>query len=508
VRYFRTILVCFGIGIACASLYILTVTPTFTASVQILLNRPNLNGDPTIARLQAQLALDASQIETQIETLRSEEVLGAVVDALDLSARPEFQLRTSFAQWFRSLLTDPAPQADVDTSVPATAESDQAVKSAAALAYLNGGLNIRRIGQSTIIELAFRSSSPQTAAQVSNAIAAAYIRNQLRAKLRLATWDEWLQQRIRDLESQEAQAQEALNTGSLPTGGFPAADARIITAASVPFAKSAPPVRLLIAAGAIFGLAAGIVIAVVRHGLDRTIRAPEQVRDATYLPTFGVLPRCKFAKSPYPDQLPSARHSFSPFSDGVRRIKTALDTSPGGKPRVIGVSGLANNVGATTVSISLAKAFAARDTSVLLIDADIRHRDLSHRAQREMLPGLLDGLESSSNLRDLVVRGLFEDADFMPAGRTSDGEVPNSGDLLGSSSMKSLLETLPYEVIVIDLPPISELPDAQAIAPLLDAFIAVVEYGRTTSGELTRGLQSINCKSSLTLGVVINKAER
>ena len=73
------------------------------------------------------------------------------------------------------------------------------------------GLSASRVGYSNIIEISYTSSSPKRAAEIANAVAKAYIADQLNAKLdanRIATG--WLQERLRDLDEQALTAERAI----------------------------------------------------------------------------------------------------------------------------------------------------------------------------------------------------------------------------------------------------------------------------------------------------------
>ena len=72
-------------------------------------------------------------------------------------------------------------------------------------------LSIKRVGLSYVIEIAFRSLQPERAAQIANAVADAYIVDQLEAKYQATKRASvWLQDRIRELRDQASAAERAV----------------------------------------------------------------------------------------------------------------------------------------------------------------------------------------------------------------------------------------------------------------------------------------------------------
>jgi uncharacterized protein involved in exopolysaccharide biosynthesis/Mrp family chromosome partitioning ATPase len=109
--------------------------------------------------------INLAVIESQISVMTSDSVLRAVVKDERLAADPEFGARppSSIARlkgWFRSLVTA--------SSGPSDGEE-------AALDGLRRAVRAERVINSYVIDLHVRSQSPEKAARIANAIAAAYI---------------------------------------------------------------------------------------------------------------------------------------------------------------------------------------------------------------------------------------------------------------------------------------------------------------------------------------------
>ena len=161
-----------------AIVYVMTATPRYVASVQLLIEaqRPQvaLWAEPGML----DLTLDTAQVENQIEILRSESISKSVIDELNLVADPEFQPPAGFA-----------------------ATPEHAARWM--IGYFGQRLNVRRIGQSYVIDLSFSSASPERSAQIANAVASSYIRDQIDLKVQsVRRGSEWLQERIAEMQGQ------------------------------------------------------------------------------------------------------------------------------------------------------------------------------------------------------------------------------------------------------------------------------------------------------------------
>src|SRR6185312_2727673 len=139
---------------------------------------------------------DNAQVESQVEVLHSEGIANDVIGSLGLVKDPEFQ--ASGSEYERQRET---------------------------LARFEDALGARRVGQSYVIEVSFRSRDPAKAARIVNAVTAAYLRDQLKAKEDVAKEaSNWVEGQITDLgvklNAAAAAAQEfRVSHGINETGG-------------------------------------------------------------------------------------------------------------------------------------------------------------------------------------------------------------------------------------------------------------------------------------------------
>lgn len=206
-RQYLVILVTATLATATSLLYLRLVPPTYTAQVQMLLANPR----PQFVQQQSLLAepaFDLSQIETQLQLLRSKATAVAVIDQLKLTEDPDFKASglsfQSLWQRVRSLVSTGSKKA----APPETHGEPSDTLVDAFLSRLSAG----RVGYSNIIEVSFSSSNAVRAAEIVNAVANTYVADQLNAKFdanRKAT--SWLQERLRDLGDQALAAQRAVD---------------------------------------------------------------------------------------------------------------------------------------------------------------------------------------------------------------------------------------------------------------------------------------------------------
>ncbi len=159
------------------TIYLLLATPLFTARAQLLIDPQT----PQPLNQQAAgegSAYDSPQVESQIAVLRSEKIALTVAEKLRLTEDSNFG----------GSLTPPADEAEAQ------------VRSQRTLAAIASRLDVRRIGTSFAIEISFSSRDRSRAADVANAVAEAFVEDQLTARAEaVKAGSEWLEQRIERL---------------------------------------------------------------------------------------------------------------------------------------------------------------------------------------------------------------------------------------------------------------------------------------------------------------------
>ena len=176
------------VAVALALGYAFTATPLYTATVELALDSRKVQA--LKEQVVGDNSLDSSQVESEVTILRSESIALAVVKELKLTDDPEFvDDKPGLFSWLfggSGKLSD-----ELRTRIAASA--------------LRGGLVVRRIGLTNVLEISFRSPDRVKAARITNAAAQAYLSEQLNVKYEAARRaSAWLQERIAELRNQSS----------------------------------------------------------------------------------------------------------------------------------------------------------------------------------------------------------------------------------------------------------------------------------------------------------------
>jgi len=196
-RRYRLILLGLLLALPFGPLYLYITPASYTAS-SIMMIEPRKG--PFEALTGSPLP-DAVWIESQSIALKSLNVASYVVKQLRLAEDPQFV--RSGVGWLDKLLfrlgwgEDPEPKTEPE-------------RVGAAITALNNGLGIKRLGQSYMMQIDFRSQDGEQAAKIANTMIDAYIFDQLNAKYQAnRRASDWLQERLQALREQAAAAERA-----------------------------------------------------------------------------------------------------------------------------------------------------------------------------------------------------------------------------------------------------------------------------------------------------------
>jgi exopolysaccharide transport family protein len=205
-RQYALILFVTAFAVMISLIYLRVTPPTYTGQVKVLFENPKAQ----FVRQQSVLAempIDNAQLETQIQILKSKTIATSVIDQLRLADDPDFKASG------RSLLSVLRDIRGWFGSAPADVQvGQQDVPMDGLVAAFNNRLSAVRLGYSNVIEITFSASNAKRAAEIANAVAEAYVTDQLNAKFeanRIAT--SWLQDRLKALGEQALMAERAVN---------------------------------------------------------------------------------------------------------------------------------------------------------------------------------------------------------------------------------------------------------------------------------------------------------
>jgi succinoglycan biosynthesis transport protein ExoP len=179
--------------------YLFTAPARYTAHAMLLIDSSRLRVLQQQQGPVGDIPLDTAQVETQVEILKSENVGLAVVKELRLTEDPEFTKASGGILGFVfNLFASPE------------AQSEEQLTRKALRTFLQGR-SVSRVGRTYVLDIGFTSLSPSRANGIANAIADAYIVDQLEAKYQATRRaGAWLQERIKELRTQASTADRAV----------------------------------------------------------------------------------------------------------------------------------------------------------------------------------------------------------------------------------------------------------------------------------------------------------
>ncbi len=220
---------CGLIATALMALVIAQATPLYKASSRIMLDTRTFKVVSTEAALSGVDTLNMGAIQSELEVIQSEFLIGRVVDKLGLANNPEFNgtkppgfidnalqpLRDLWSTGISTLLAPPPkPQQATPATAPARAgrpSEDSDPRRRAAIGAVAGRLSVTLLGRTFVILITVESPDGTMSARIANAIAEAYLADQIDTKNeanRRAT--EWLEQRLAELRRNLQVAEEAV----------------------------------------------------------------------------------------------------------------------------------------------------------------------------------------------------------------------------------------------------------------------------------------------------------
>ncbi len=250
----------------------------------------------------------------------------------------------------------------------------------------------------------------------------------------------------------------------------------IIDAATTPYAKQTPDVKMNLLIGLILGLGLGIGLAFLLDFLNDKIKSIKEVEQLKYLPILGKIPFIKNKKisgSRLDNDFLTFNDSQPSMAESIRSLRTNLLLSSGdGIPNILQITSSIPSEGKTNIIINLAIALCKINKTVLIIDCDIRKPSIHKRLGISNNKGLSDYLNNHIDIKaatlSTTTKGLF----IITAGRSS----ANPTELLSDKKMLDLLKLArtKFDTVLIDSPPVMDFSDALILSNYSDATLFLI----------------------------------
>ena len=256
--------------------------------------------------------------------------------------------------------------------------------------------------------------------------------------------------------------------------------------------------RLRLSIACLFGaFAVGLALAFFRERADKSFKDPADLRQDAKSLFLGVM-------SKVPDLPALSTPEHTALVEETRIVRTSLLGQIGTKDSTsLLITSCEMGSGKTTLSAYLASSLAEAQKRVLLVDADLRRRDLSKQLGLETRPGLAELLASDDWLsaRDVIEETAIPMVHVVPA-----GVARNGNGLLANGDLPRFLAewTNAYDVVLLDGPPMLAIADAQILAGLVDATVLCLRASHTRQDAADEARRRIHAVNGTLVGAVLN----
>lgn len=195
-------------------------------------------------------------------------------------------------------------------------------------------------------------------------------------------------------------------------------------------------------------------------------------------------------------------------AEAYKLLRTNLEFSipDESKCKVIGVTSSMKGEGKSTTSVNIAYTMAQAGNKVLLIEADLRLPTMAKRLHVQAKPGLSNLLVGLCSGNDVLQHsGLISNLWVIAAGDIP----PNPAELLGSEPMAVTIKAMReyFDIIIVDLPPVTAVSDAVIVSKLVDGIAIVVRQNYCDRGALDEAVRQLRFVGSRILGFIMTGSD-
>lgn len=259
---------------------------------------------------------------------------------------------------------------------------------------------------------------------------------------------------------------------------------------------------------AVLGILLGLFGITILEQFNKRIRSPDEVIAAIDVPILGLIPRNKTAKSDSPIVFDGDDSRWaSPESYSFLRTNLEIVADNGLDKKIFLVTSRGTGVGKTTVSVNLASAIAQAGTSTILMDGDLRNPsvgdyfDSVNNESRSICQLVSEG----KHLSDALIPTSIENLSVLAGGPSSTDPIRAIRSNEFRLGLKQLQEHA--DVIIIDSPPIREVPDGLLLAQLVDGVLCIADVRRDSRSDIQIMIETVRLTNAKILGIVLNKVE-
>lgn len=189
-------------------------------------------------------------------------------------------------------------------------------------------------------------------------------------------------------------------------------------------------------------------------------------------------------------------------TESYRTLRTNLQYSSFDEEyKVIVVTSSEPGEGKSTTAGNLALSISQGDKKVVLIDCDLRKPSLHKKFGLSNTLGLSDVIVGKESV-SVVGHRYNNNLTVLTSGKIP----PNPAEMLGSKSMKALIEALKkvFDYVILDTPPVQAVADAQILSTRADGTLIVVRAEKTKKDSVLNTVNLLKKVNANIIGTILN----
>lgn len=464
-RRWKLVASCGALFLIAGLLMVVLKPARYTSTTQLLVYVKQLQPGPELVISSG--SADLTQVQNEIEIVRSRGMLAKVVGALKLTDDDEIVPASTL---FRAL-------AEKIFRGPSTSADDRP-RLERAIEFLEKHVAVKRVGTSHTILVSVTTSDPGKSMRIANTIGQVALQARVSAEQE-GSRSPLLRERLQGLGP----------------------NAYVMTAAGAAGQPDGPRKIVVILAALLSGIIIGSALALILDLMNRTVRTAAQV-EYLGLECIGAIPRLPQCLA-IGDRWRASTRTIADADElrlngmldqTLRRALTAVTAS---KTRTIGITSAVAQEGAATVGEYLAQIATLSQKKVLLIEAS--HSELISPVGSERRP--VASVFDQCSPHDGIVtdeRTGFDVLRIDPAGSVN-------GASWRSRCGPDCLAL--YELVVINLPSLELGPEFRMAAKDVDGILLVIKWGSTEFDRIEQAIAASGVVPSEFVGAVLNMVD-
>jgi len=240
--------------------------------------------------------------------------------------------------------------------------------------------------------------------------------------------------------------------------------------------------------------------------LESSLASSEDVTRRLDVPFLGAIPRLSSTVSGKDAKSSPGRYvvekPLSAFAEAFRNLRTAILFSKLDRPgKVVMITSALPGEGKTTTTLCLGRSAAMSGAKVVVVDCDLRRRNLNRLLNIEPVFGLIEVLQGAANIEDALILDELSGAYFLPLSASAQ----TVKDLFGSIAMDRLIAALRerFDLILMDTAPVIPITDTRVLASKVDVVVFLAQWRKTPRKAIESALAVLNSVGADVAGVAL-----